>query len=105
MRCRAIKKNGKQCRQCGKPQQSGGEIINGYCNYHKQFRDEDTKKTEDTKETPNSEIPLEIKLYLSKPFDKYEYYRLISKYHPDKNKSYSVSLITLFSQLINSHKI
>lgn len=74
MRCRAIKKNGKQCRQCGKPQQSGGEIIYGYCNYHKHFRNEDTGQTEgtqgtegtegtedtqDTKQTPYSEIPLE----------------------------------------------
>tara|TARA_Y100000817_G_scaffold259683_1_gene213682 strand:+ start:1802 stop:2065 length:264 start_codon:yes stop_codon:yes gene_type:complete len=35
-RCKFIKKNGQQCRQRGKPNQSGGPIINGYCNYHRQ---------------------------------------------------------------------
>jgi|MEHZ01.4.fsa_nt_MEHZ011120021.1_2 hypothetical protein len=34
-RCIFIKKNGKQCRQSGKPSQSGGPIINQYCSYHK----------------------------------------------------------------------
>ena len=34
-RCLAIKTNGKQCRQTGKPTQSGGEIINGYCCFHR----------------------------------------------------------------------
>ena len=33
-RCQFIKKGGKQCRQSGKPSQSGGPIINGYCLYH-----------------------------------------------------------------------
>ena len=33
-RCLFIKKNGKQCRQNGKPNQTGGSIINGYCSYH-----------------------------------------------------------------------
>ena len=36
IRCKYIKKNGQQCRQRGKPNQSGGPIINGYCKYHKQ---------------------------------------------------------------------
>lgn len=34
-RCKYIKKNGKRCRQCGKPKQTGGPIINGYCSFHK----------------------------------------------------------------------
>ena len=34
-RCTFIKKNGKQCRQMGKPNQSGGQIVNGFCNYHR----------------------------------------------------------------------
>ena len=34
-RCVAIKKNGKRCRQMGKKNQSGGEIINGYCSFHR----------------------------------------------------------------------
>ena len=34
-RCTYIKKNKKQCRQCGKPTQSGGPIINGRCKYHR----------------------------------------------------------------------
>lgn len=34
-RCKFIKKDGKQCRQRGKPSQSGGPIINGYCSYHR----------------------------------------------------------------------
>ena len=34
-RCLAIKTNGKQCRQTGKPTQSGGAIINGYCCFHR----------------------------------------------------------------------
>ena len=34
-RCIFIKKDGKQCRQRGKPSQSGGPIINGYCSYHR----------------------------------------------------------------------
>lgn len=37
-RCQAIKKNGTQCKQCGKETQGGGPIINGYCNYHKKLR-------------------------------------------------------------------
>ena len=37
-RCKFIKKNGKQCRQSGKENQSGGEIINGYCNYHRKTK-------------------------------------------------------------------
>ena len=37
-RCQAIKRNGKQCNQCGKENQKGGPIINGYCNYHKNLR-------------------------------------------------------------------
>ena len=34
-RCQFIKKGGKQCRQSGKPSQSCGPIINGYCLYHR----------------------------------------------------------------------
>ena len=34
-RCQFIKKGGKQCRQSGKPSQSGVPIINGYCLYHR----------------------------------------------------------------------
>lgn len=41
-RCQAIKKNGNPCRQCGKPQQNGGPIIKGYCNYHKELRENRT---------------------------------------------------------------
>ena len=37
-RCQFIKKNEKQCRQKNKPNQNGGEIIHGYCNYHKHLR-------------------------------------------------------------------
>lgn len=37
-RCRAIKANGQRCGQQGNPKQSGGEIINGYCEYHKKYR-------------------------------------------------------------------
>lgn len=33
-RCKFIKQNGKQCKQSGKINQSGGPIINGYCKYH-----------------------------------------------------------------------
>lgn len=33
-RCRATKRNGSRCRQEGKPNQSGGQIIDGYCSYH-----------------------------------------------------------------------
>ena len=36
--CQAIKKNGKQCRQSGKSNQTGGPIFNGYCKYHKYLR-------------------------------------------------------------------
>ena len=39
-RCQAIKKNGKPCRQRNRQNQGGGEIINGYCNYHKHLRKE-----------------------------------------------------------------
>ena len=34
-RCLFIKRKGKQCRQKGLLNQSGGEIINGYCKYHR----------------------------------------------------------------------
>ena len=34
-RCCHIKSNGTQCRQMGKPKQSGGPIINGKCKYHR----------------------------------------------------------------------
>lgn len=37
--CQATKKNGKPCRQCGKPNQMGGPIIDGYCNFHKYLRE------------------------------------------------------------------
>tara|TARA_B100000035_G_scaffold270029_1_gene244173 strand:+ start:254 stop:634 length:381 start_codon:yes stop_codon:yes gene_type:complete len=37
-RCKAIKLNDKQCRQMNNPNQSGGEIIDGYCEYHKHLR-------------------------------------------------------------------
>ena len=33
-RCSFIRSNGKRCRQKGLPHQNGGEIINGYCQYH-----------------------------------------------------------------------
>ena len=39
-KCQAIKKNGKPCRQRNRQNQGGGEIINGYCNYHKHLRKE-----------------------------------------------------------------
>ena len=39
-RCQFIKKNGKQCRQTGKETQSGGPIIDGYCNYHRPEKNE-----------------------------------------------------------------
>ena len=35
-KCNGIKRNGSPCRQNGT--KSGGEIINGYCNYHKKMR-------------------------------------------------------------------
>jgi hypothetical protein len=35
VKCRAIKMNGKQCRQDGTG--LGGEIINGYCKFHKKY--------------------------------------------------------------------
>ena len=38
-RCRAIKGNGKQCRQRNKPKQTGGAIIDGYCKYHADQRE------------------------------------------------------------------
>jgi hypothetical protein len=34
--CKALKRNGSPCRQDGS--KSGGEIINGYCMYHKKMR-------------------------------------------------------------------
>lgn len=37
-RCLAIKNTGTRCRQRGKENQSGGEIINGYCSYHSKQR-------------------------------------------------------------------
>ena len=37
-RCKATKLNNKQCRQMNNPNQSGGEIIDGYCEYHKHLR-------------------------------------------------------------------
>tara|TARA_R110001592_G_scaffold84381_1_gene249533 strand:- start:1371 stop:1685 length:315 start_codon:yes stop_codon:yes gene_type:complete len=37
-RCKAIKWNNNRCRQEGQSNQSGGEIIDGYCNYHKSHR-------------------------------------------------------------------
>ena len=40
-RCQAIKKNGQPCKQCNKPKQNGGPIINGYCKYHRHFRMKD----------------------------------------------------------------
>ena len=33
--CKGIKKNGSRCRQAGLPDQSGGHIINGFCEYHR----------------------------------------------------------------------
>ena len=35
-KCNGIRRNGSTCRQDGT--KSGGEIINGYCNYHKKMR-------------------------------------------------------------------
>ena len=40
-RCQAIKKNGKLCKQSGKPSQNGGPIIDGYCKYHRYLRNKD----------------------------------------------------------------
>tara|TARA_Y100000389_G_C17467270_1_gene526792 strand:- start:1381 stop:1560 length:180 start_codon:yes stop_codon:yes gene_type:complete len=40
-RCQAIKKNGKPCKQSGKPRQNGGPIIDGYCKYHRHLRNKD----------------------------------------------------------------
>ena len=38
-RCKASKLNNhKQCRQRNNPNQTGGEIIDGYCEYHKHLR-------------------------------------------------------------------
>ena len=37
-RCKAMKSNDKQCRQINNPNQRGGEIIDGYCEYHKHLR-------------------------------------------------------------------
>ena len=37
VQCICIKSNGKRCKQQGKPQQSGGSIIDGYCRFHKKF--------------------------------------------------------------------
>ena len=39
--CLAIKTNGKPCRQMGKPKQSGGPLIAGFCEYHKSQRSTD----------------------------------------------------------------
>ena len=39
--CLAIKTNGKPCRQMGKPKQSGGPLIAGFCEYHKSQRPTD----------------------------------------------------------------
>ena len=32
--CQGTKRNGNPCKQSGKPQQTGGPIINGFCSYH-----------------------------------------------------------------------
>lgn len=37
-RCQAIKWNKNRCRQEGQPNQTGGEIIDGYCKYHQHLR-------------------------------------------------------------------
>ena len=37
-RCKAMKSNDKQCRQINNSNQRGGEIIDGYCEYHKHLR-------------------------------------------------------------------
>ena len=39
--CLAIKSNGKPCRQTGKPKQTGGPLIAGFCEYHKSQRPAD----------------------------------------------------------------
>lgn len=38
LRCIAIKNNGKRCRQKNKLNQTGGEIINNFCDYHCKYR-------------------------------------------------------------------
>ena len=37
-RCKAIKWNNNRCRQEGQSNQTGGEIIDGFCKYHKSQR-------------------------------------------------------------------
>ena len=123
-RCQAIKKNGSQCRQCGKPQQSGGPILMGFCNYHKSQRktpeynrEEQSSKTQDnstdkgpskqesTNKKSSTTIPEDIKSYLNKKFDKDEYKKLMKKYHPDKSTLFTKEKLTELSQIINEHKL
>jgi hypothetical protein len=44
-RCCATRKNGKPCKQMNKPNQTGGEIIYGYCKYHKDCRNTPVRNT------------------------------------------------------------
>ena len=48
-------------------------------------------------------IPKDIQIFINKPYDKKEYYKLVRKYHPDK-KIFDGEVVTLFTKLINNHK-
>ena len=51
----------------------------------------------------NIPIPINIKDFISNPFNKVKYHKLVKEYHPDKKK-YESKLCELFTQLINEHK-
>ena len=51
----------------------------------------------------NVKIPKDIQIFINKPYDKKEYYKLMRKYHPDK-KLFDEEVVTLFTKLINNHK-
>ena len=51
----------------------------------------------------NVKIPKDIQIFINKPYDKKEYYKLVRKYHPDK-KLFDEEVVTLFTKLINNHK-
>lgn len=105
-RCRALKKNGRQCRQCGKPQQSGGPILMGFCDYHQSQRApyEYDRAEHSLNQTEGYTIPQDIKSYLNKVFEKDEYRKLMKKYHPDKSSIFTTEKLTHLSQIINEHK-
>ena len=51
----------------------------------------------------NVKIPKDIQIFINKPYDKKEYYKLVRKYHPDK-KIFDGEVVTLYTKLINNHK-